>query len=52
MRILSRVKSAILNWSRRERVERELDDELHAYVEALAAEKIQRGMNAEEARRA
>ncbi len=37
---------------RRERVDRELDEELAGYLEASMAEKRQRGMNAREARRA
>jgi putative ABC transport system permease protein len=40
------------NMFRRARVERELDEELHAYVELLTAEKIRGGMDAAAARRA
>ena len=35
-----------------ERQDRELDDELRAYVELVANEKVKRGMSADEARRA
>lgn len=52
MSVLSKLKSTISNWTGREQAEQELDDELRAYVDALAAEKMQRGMNAGEARRA
>lgn len=52
MSIFSKLKSAVLNWTGRERAERELDDELQTYVDTLAAENVQSGMSAEEARRA
>jgi predicted permease len=51
MRLLSRLRAAGRNLFRRDDVERELDDELHAYVESLTAEKIARGMSRDDARR-
>src|SRR3954467_12269423 len=47
-----RLKSAIRNITSRGTVERELDDELSAYVDGLAAEKIEAGMSPDEAHRA
>src|SRR5262245_411362 len=40
------------NLLRRDRVERELDDEMDAYVDHLADEKVAQGMSRDEARRA
>ena len=37
---------------RRERVEREMEEELRAYVEMAIEEKVQQGMSREEAARA
>jgi putative ABC transport system permease protein len=48
----SSVSSFLRNLFRRERVERELDDELRSYVELLTAEKVKGGMAPEAARRA
>jgi predicted permease len=44
MPTLSRVRSVLRNLFRREVVERELDDELRAYVDQLTAEKIRAGL--------
>jgi putative ABC transport system permease protein len=51
MAILSRLSSLARNLFRKERVERELDEEVRAYVELLTAEKIKSGMSEKEARR-
>ena len=51
MTFLARLRSLLRNLFRRERVERELDDEVRAYAEQLADEKIAAGMNPEQARR-
>jgi len=50
--MLSRLASLWRNLFRRERVERDLDEELRSYVELLAAEKVRDGMDTAEARRA
>src|SRR3954468_18771785 len=47
-----RFRSALRNVTAHSTVERELDDELRAYVEGIVAEKMKAGMSAEEARRA
>jgi putative ABC transport system permease protein len=52
MPLLARVSSLVGNLFRRRRVERELDDELRAYVEMLSDEKQRAGLDAGEARRA
>ena len=52
MSMIARLRSLTRNLFRREAVERELDDELRAYVDALTAEKVRAGMDAGEARRA
>jgi predicted permease len=52
VKLLSRLRAAGRNLVRRDDVERELDDELRAYVDALTAEKIARGMSSAAARRA
>jgi predicted permease len=44
--------SLFRNLFSRSKVDRDLDDEIHAYVELLVAEKIKGGMSPEEARRA
>ena len=49
---LSRCSSLFRNLFARPRVERELDDELHAFLDQLTAEKLASGMNGPEARRA
>jgi len=49
---MRRVLSLWRNLLRRARVERDLDDELHATVELLVAEKVLAGMTPDEARRA
>jgi len=51
MPILSRMTSFLRNTFGKRRNERELDDEVHSYVDLLAAEKIGHGMSPEEARR-
>ena len=52
MSILSYLRTALRNVSGRSGVERELDDELKAYVDLLVAEKMQAGASYEEAHRA
>ncbi|WP_254062424.1 ABC transporter permease [Acidobacterium sp. S8] len=52
MQIWSRTKSALRNIFHRQRVNDQLDDELHAYVDLLTEEKIAAGASAVEARRA
>jgi len=48
---LPRLLSLLRNLFRRERVERELDDEVSAYLDELTEEKIAAGMSREQARR-
>jgi predicted permease len=52
MSLLSRFVMALKNLFGRGRVERELDEELRAYVDLLVAEKVKDGVSPEEARRA
>src|SRR5260370_34258038 len=52
MRIISRVRAAFDNLFRRDRVERDLDDELGAYVDLLTAEKLRLGLAPDAAQRA
>lgn len=52
MTFFSRLASFWRNLVRRERVERDLDDELRACVEVLTAEKIRAGHSKDDARRA
>ena len=52
MRIISRTRAAFDNLFRRDRVERDLDDELRAYIELLTEEKIRLGHAPAAARRA
>ena len=52
MTALSRLASLWRNLFHRRQVERDLDDELHAYVDLLSDEKVRAGMNPVEARRA
>src|SRR5260370_8446308 len=52
MRIISRPGAAFDNLFRRDRVERDLDDELRAYIELLTEEKIRLGHAPAAARRA
>jgi hypothetical protein len=52
MSLLSRLASLARNLLTRSRVERELDDELHAYLDQLTEEKRRAGMGAVEAQRA
>lgn len=51
MKLLSRVKAACSNLFRTEKVEKDLDAELRAYVDAVAEERIAAGMVPAEARR-
>jgi len=51
MRIFSRIRSLLANLLGKERVERQLDSELQAYVEMATDEKIAAGVSASEARR-
>jgi predicted permease len=52
MPLLSRMTSFLRNISGKWRNDQELDDEVHAYVELVSAEKIRQGMTPQEARRA
>ncbi len=52
MPLLSRMTSFLRNISGKRRRDQELDDEVHAYVELVSAEKIRQGMTPQEARRA
>jgi putative ABC transport system permease protein len=52
MPILSRLASLCRNLFARPRTERDLDEELHAYLNQLAADKLAAGLDPEEARRA
>jgi predicted permease len=52
MRIISHARAAFDNLFRRDRVERDLDDELRAYIDLLTAEKIRAGLAPAAARRA
>ncbi len=49
---LARVRSLLRNLLQRERMERELDEELRAMVDLLVDERVTRGMSAQDARRA
>lgn len=51
MKLWFRVRSVLRNLFRRQQVERQLDDEVRAYVDIAADEKIAAGMPASEARR-
>src|SRR5580698_6689825 len=51
MRFFSRIRSLLANLLGKEKVERELDSELQAYVEMATDEKIAAGVSASEARR-
>ena len=52
MSLVSRIRSAWRNLFSRAEVERDLDEELTAYVELLVEEKVRAGMPPDEARRA
>jgi predicted permease len=52
MPLLSKVSSFFRNCVQRDKIERNLDDELRAHLELLTEQKIQEGMSALEARRA
>ncbi len=52
MPILARFSSLWRNLSHKARVERDLDDELAAYLDLVAAEKVRAGMSPQAARRA
>jgi hypothetical protein len=51
MRFLLRISSLLANLLGKERIERQLDHELRAYVEMATDEKIAAGVSASEARR-
>ena len=51
MRFFSRLRSLLANLLGKEKVERQLDSELQAYVEMATDEKIAAGVSASEARR-
>jgi predicted permease len=48
--VISRLRALWNNVFRRKQLDRDLDEELEAYVELLSAEKMQAGVNPEEAR--
>ncbi|HEY6448011.1 MAG TPA: ABC transporter permease [Acidobacteriaceae bacterium] len=50
--IWSRLKSALRNWFRKEAVEADLDDEVRAFVEMAAEERLAAASTSDEARRA
>jgi predicted permease len=49
--VISRLRALWNNVFRRKQLDRELDDELQAYVELVSAEKVQAGVDPEEAHR-
>ncbi len=51
MKLWSRTTSMLRNLFRKRQVEKQLDDEMHAYVDMLTDERIAAGMSASEARR-
>jgi predicted permease len=51
MRLVSRLNSLWRNLFRKQRIDRELDEEVRSYVELLTEEKIKAGMTAQEAHR-
>jgi hypothetical protein len=51
MELWSRINSVCRNLFRRQQVEGQLDDEVRAYVDMVADERIAAGMSASEARR-
>ncbi len=51
MRIWARLRGAVKNLFHKDRVERQLDSELRAYVDMVADEKVAEGASASEARR-
>ena len=52
MKFWSRINSVLRNLLRKGQVERQLDDEVKAYVDMMTDERIAAGMSASEARRA
>jgi putative ABC transport system permease protein len=52
MPVFSRVRSLVLNLFHRDRVERELDDEVRAHLAMLIDERVADGLSPEQARRA
>jgi hypothetical protein len=52
MGLLSNIARGIRSLFHRDRIEREMDDELRGFVEASTADKLRRGMSAEQAARA
>lgn len=50
--MIARLRSTLRNLLRRDRVERDLDDELRGYLDALVAEKVRAGVSEDTARRA
>ena len=52
MGLLSNIAQGIRSLFHRDRIEREMDDELRGFVEASTADKLRRGMPAEQAARA
>ena len=52
MKLFSRSRSLLRNTMRKDRVDRDLGEELNSYVQLLTEKKMKEGMNEEEARRA
>src|SRR3954470_1664341 len=52
MKLFSKSGSLLRNTTRRDQVDRELTEEMGAYVELLTEKKMKEGMNEKEARRA
>jgi predicted permease len=51
MNLATRIRSVVRNLFRKQQVERQLDDEVRAYVEMITDERIAAGISASEARR-
>jgi hypothetical protein len=52
MPLFSRLVSLCRNWFQRDRIERDLDEELASYTALVADEQMRRGLSAADARRA
>jgi len=51
MKFMSRTRSLLMNLFNKEKIERQLEDELHAFVEMTADEKVAAGVSPSDARR-